>query len=46
MGKIRRVLIVEDEWLLAETMQDIVCGCGFEVAGPVPSVARAQAILG
>jgi DNA-binding response OmpR family regulator len=40
-----RVLLVEDEWLLAIALQDSVIQMGFAVAGPVPTVAQALAIL-
>ena len=40
-----RVLIVEDEWLLAELLEATVRGLGFDVAGPSPTVDQALAVL-
>jgi len=40
-----RVMIVEDEWLIAEMIAEDSRAAGYEVAGPVPSVARAVRIL-
>jgi two-component system, response regulator PdtaR len=40
-----RVLIVEDEPLIAWMLEDIVCSLGLEVAGPFPSVEQAASYL-
>ena len=40
-----RILIVEDEWLIAEDHAAIVRGDGHEVVGPVPSVNAAVACV-
>jgi CheY-like chemotaxis protein len=41
----RRVLLVEDEYLIAETMEEWLRMAGAEVIGPVPSVAHALALI-
>ncbi len=41
----RRVLVVEDEYLLAEDLRHGLERVGAEVLGPVPSVARALTLL-
>jgi CheY-like chemotaxis protein len=41
----RRVLVVEDEYLLAEDLREGLEGQGAEVLGPVPIVAEALALL-
>ena len=41
----RRILIVEDEYHVAEEMAEAVRNAGGEVAGPVPSVAAALALI-
>ncbi|HVG48881.1 MAG TPA: response regulator [Rubellimicrobium sp.] len=41
----RRVLVVEDEYLLAEDLRRGLEDAGAEVLGPVPSVADALALL-
>jgi DNA-binding response OmpR family regulator len=40
-----RVLIVEDEWLLAETLSESLRDMGFEIAGAARSVADALALI-
>ena len=37
----RRILIVEDEWLIAETMAQTLRDYGYEIVGPVASVESA-----
>ncbi|MFC7735511.1 response regulator [Roseomonas sp. GCM10028921] len=37
----RRILVVEDEFLIAEVMEEWLSGAGAEVIGPVPSVEQA-----
>lgn len=39
------VLLVEDEWLIAEQMADILTAEGFEIVGPAPNVRQAIALL-
>lgn len=36
----RRILVVEDEYLIAVEMKRWLQAAGFEVVGPVPSVTR------
>jgi two-component SAPR family response regulator len=40
-----KVLIVEDEWLIAATLEDTVAALGYEVIGPVPSVRDALGLI-
>lgn len=40
-----RILIVEDEWLVAEEHRTILEEAGFAIVGPVPSVARAKKLI-
>jgi hypothetical protein len=40
-----RILIVEDEPLLAHKMSDVLCEIGFEVLGPAHSVQQAMELL-
>lgn len=40
-----RLLIVEDEWLLAEQIAGALTTAGFDVVSPVPSVATALSTL-
>lgn len=41
----RRILIVEDEFLVAEVMEEWLSGAGAEVIGPVPSVEQALELV-
>ncbi len=41
----RRVLVVEDEYLLADDLRQTLEGLGIEVVGPVASVAQALDLL-
>ena len=41
----RRVLVVEDEFLIALDVEDALRELGCEVVGPVPTVAQALAVL-
>lgn len=45
MLKDRRILVVEDEWLLADHLQAIVERAGGDVMGPVATVEAALALL-
>jgi CheY-like chemotaxis protein len=40
-----RILIVEDEILLAMELESLLRGEGYQVVGPAPSVARALSLL-
>jgi DNA-binding response OmpR family regulator len=40
-----RVLIVEDEWLIADSMAIALRACGYEIVGPVPCVDAAYRII-
>ena len=39
------VLVVEDQFLIADEMRRVIADLGGEVAGPAPNVAAAQALL-
>jgi DNA-binding response OmpR family regulator len=39
------VLILEDEYLLATALADLVAAAGYSVVGPAASAARAQALM-
>ena len=41
----RRILVVEDEYVLAQDLQRELEDAGAEVVGPVPSIAGAMALL-
>jgi DNA-binding response OmpR family regulator len=41
-----RVLVVEDEWLIAEDHSTNLITAGYVVVGPVPSVAEALHLIG
>src|SRR3954453_18820244 len=41
----RRVLVVEDEYIVALDLEGMLLGLGCEVLGPVASIAQAQALL-
>jgi ActR/RegA family two-component response regulator len=40
-----RILVVEDDWFIAQDLQDQLEALGAEVVGPAPSVARALALI-
>jgi CheY-like chemotaxis protein len=40
-----QVLVVEDEWIIAEQMESALIGAGYEVVGPVGRVEAAMAML-
>ncbi|MER8433646.1 response regulator [Mesorhizobium caraganae] len=40
-----RILIVEDEWLVAEEHRTILEEAGFAIVGPAPSVPRAKKLI-
>ena len=41
----QRILVVEDEWLIAEATQAVLTESGYVVVGPVPSVGEALALI-
>lgn len=46
MGVEQRILVVEDEFLIAIHVADIMADLGFTVAGPVGNVGQALALTG
>lgn len=44
-NKAGRVLIVEDEWLIAAALEDMLTELGFSVLGPVPTSSQALALI-
>jgi CheY-like chemotaxis protein len=40
-----RILLVEDEWIIALRLEEIIREMGFEAAGPVPGVRQALALI-
>ena len=40
-----RVLVVEDNLLIADTLCDLLTECGCEVVGPVPDMDRSMALI-
>lgn len=44
-GQLPRVLVVEDEMLIAMELEAILIGGGYEVIGPAPTVSAAIALL-
>jgi DNA-binding response OmpR family regulator len=42
---LKRILIVEDEWLIAATLVDMVYSFGHEVVGPAPNTDRAFQLI-
>src|SRR3546814_6322683 len=45
VSTISRILIVEDEWLIAAQLEQVLNDIGFEVLGPVFNVAAALEII-
>ena len=45
MSAARRILVLEDEWIVALDTQDMLENAGFEVVGPVATVREALALL-
>lgn len=41
----RRVLVVEDSFLTAESIADMLRGLGYDVVGPVPTTTEAHRVL-
>src|SRR5260370_25687476 len=41
-----RILVVEDNFLMAESVRDLLDECGCETVGPAPSLAVALALAG
>ena len=44
-GRRQRVLVVEDEWLIASSIADDLQAAGYDVAGPVGTVRQAAELL-
>lgn len=42
----RRILVVEDEYVIAHEIATVLTRCGAAVVGPVPTVDRALALIG
>jgi DNA-binding response OmpR family regulator len=42
----RKILVVEDEYLIADDLHDALKGMGAEVVGPIPTLADAMACVG
>jgi len=40
-----RILIAEDCYLVAEELREVVCGCGYAIAGAAPSVESGLALI-
>ena len=40
-----RILVVEDEWLIAAETEDLLTAAGWLVVGPAPTVERALSLL-
>ena len=40
-----RILVVEDEYLIADDMRDVLLDAGADVLGPVPNVAAAASLV-
>lgn len=40
-----RILVVEDEYLIADDMRDVLLGAGADVVGPVPNVTAAASLV-
>ena len=40
-----RVLIVEDEWLIAASLEDDLREAGFDIVGPAPTLVAARKLL-
>lgn len=42
----RRILIVEDQTLIAMWIEDVLCEAGAEIIGPAPTVVEALGLIG
>ncbi len=40
-----RVLVVEDEWFIADDYERVLSSAGYEIAGPVPNVDAALRLI-
>ncbi len=40
-----RVLVVEDEWFIADDYEQVLRKAGYEVAGPVPNIEAAMRLI-
>ncbi|MEH6676557.1 response regulator [Phenylobacterium sp.] len=45
MGRRAKVLVLEDEWLIAEQIGTAITGAGYEIVGPVGRVRQAMDLL-
>jgi DNA-binding response OmpR family regulator len=45
LGKPARLLLVEDEWVIAFRLEEAVRDMGYDPVGPVPTVRQALALL-
>ena len=45
-GLVERLLVVEDDYLIADELRNELIDAGAEVIGPVPTVAKALQIIG
>jgi CheY-like chemotaxis protein len=45
LGSHSRILVVEDEWLIADQIVGALEACGYDVAGPVGRMAEALDLL-
>ncbi len=41
-----RVLIAEDNWLIGESLRELVVGLGCTVVGPIPDLAEVMSLIG
>ena len=39
------ILLVEDEWIIADTLEEAIRDMGYEPVGPVPTVRQALALI-
>lgn len=39
------ILLVEDEWIIADTLEEAIRDMGYEPVGPVPTVRQAMALI-
>jgi DNA-binding response OmpR family regulator len=45
MGARKRILVVEDEWFIADDLERLLGEAGYDVAGPAPRVDAALALI-
>jgi DNA-binding response OmpR family regulator len=44
-NELKRILVVEDEWLIGDYIADHLTDVGYDVQGPFPNVSQALAFL-